>query len=103
MDFRIIKSFSNDRKFYLLMPEKSYNVPPRATHIRIHNGFIAFGISKDESSLALKIKKTKRGRFIKIPPGVTCVQFPEYFLTKHGHKYGPIVFNPPHEEPLNAV
>ena len=95
MDFGIIKSFNGGRKLYLLKLKGIYDVPPKATHIRIHNGFIAFGISKDESSLALKIKKTKRGRFIKIPPGVTCVQFPEYFLTKHGHKYGPIVFNPP--------
>ena len=81
MDFSIIRSFNN-RKFYSLTPEKIYNVPPKATHVHIYNGYIAFGESKDKSLPVLKIKKTKRGRFVRIPPGISSIQFPKYFSAR---------------------
>ncbi len=102
MDFSIIRSFNN-RKFYSLTPEKIYNVPPKATHVHIYNGYIAFGESKDKSLPVLKIKKTKRGRFVRIPPGISSIQFPKYFSAPEGHHYGPISFNPDSPEPPNKA
>jgi len=98
VDFKIISNFKG-QKFFKLEKERIYDVLPRTTHIHVYNGFISFGASKSKDTNW--IKKTNRGKFIKIPSGASSIQFPRYLYVPAGHNYGQVVFNP--EPPDDAA
>ncbi|MEK7163025.1 MAG: hypothetical protein AAB696_01925 [Patescibacteria group bacterium] len=84
MNFKVFKTKEGKKKIPIEASKRFHEVPIGTTHVHVKAGKISFGFSSSIDG----DKKTKKGRFIKIPSGAFAISFPKYCRDVAGHYYG---------------